>query len=79
MMRWRAVLVNCSALIHGQLLPKRADHYSGIEHIFPQQLMIAKMAEAAAANLGPGARSRRTGEIGPDKERGLPQGAGWRA
>ncbi len=35
--------------IEDQILPKRAHHHIGIEHIIPLELMVAKIAEAAAA------------------------------
>ena len=35
--------------IEDQLIPKRAHHHVGIEHMIPQQLMVAKVAEAVAA------------------------------
>ena len=35
--------------IEDQLLPKRAHHHIGIEHIIPRELMLAKVAEAVAA------------------------------
>jgi 2-methylisocitrate lyase-like PEP mutase family enzyme len=35
--------------IEDQILPKRAHHHIGIEHIIPTELMVAKIAEAAAA------------------------------
>lgn len=41
--------------IEDQILPKRAHHHIGIEHIIPQELMVAKIREACAA--------RRSGEL----------------
>ncbi len=35
--------------IEDQLMPKRAHHHVGIEHMIPQDLMVAKIAEAVAA------------------------------
>jgi len=35
--------------IEDQILPKRAHHHLGIEHMVPQELMAAKVREAAAA------------------------------
>jgi 2-methylisocitrate lyase-like PEP mutase family enzyme len=35
--------------IEDQLLPKRAHHHIGIEHLIPQELMVDKVAEAVAA------------------------------
>lgn len=35
--------------IEDQLLPKRAHHHIGIEHIIPLELMVAKVEEAVAA------------------------------
>ncbi|HYH41887.1 MAG TPA: isocitrate lyase/phosphoenolpyruvate mutase family protein, partial [Burkholderiales bacterium] len=32
--------------IEDQLLPKRAHHHMGIEHMIPQELMVAKVREA---------------------------------
>jgi methylisocitrate lyase len=39
----------CAIEIEDQILPKRAHHHVGIEHIIPVELMVAKVAEAAAA------------------------------
>ncbi|HUZ77282.1 MAG TPA: isocitrate lyase/PEP mutase family protein [Chloroflexota bacterium] len=41
--------------IEDQILPKRAHHHIGIEHMIPQELMEAKLAEAA--------RARRSNEL----------------
>ncbi|MBI4082292.1 MAG: isocitrate lyase/PEP mutase family protein [Candidatus Lambdaproteobacteria bacterium] len=38
--------------IEDQLLPKRAHHHIGIEHMIPQELMEAKIREAVAARRG---------------------------
>ena len=38
--------------IEDQILPKRAHHHIGIEHMIPQQLMEAKIREAVAARRG---------------------------
>lgn len=35
--------------IEDQILPKRAHHHIGLEHIIPRELMVAKVAEAVAA------------------------------
>src|SRR5690242_4176648 len=35
--------------IEDQILPKRAHHHIGLEHISPRELMVAKVAEAVAA------------------------------
>lgn len=35
--------------IEDQLLPKRAHHHIGIEHLIPMELMVAKVTEAVAA------------------------------
>jgi methylisocitrate lyase len=35
--------------LEDQLLPKRAHHHVGIEHMVPQELMVAKVREAVAA------------------------------
>jgi 2-methylisocitrate lyase-like PEP mutase family enzyme len=39
----------CAIEIEDQILPKRAHHHVGIEHIIPADLMAAKVAEAVAA------------------------------
>jgi len=39
----------CAIEIEDQLLPKRAHHHVGIEHMIPQELMVAKVREAARA------------------------------
>ena len=39
--------------IEDQLLPKRAHHHIGIEHLIPQQLMEHKIREAVAARRDP--------------------------
>jgi methylisocitrate lyase len=38
--------------IEDQLLPKRAHHHVGIEHMIPTDLMVAKITEAARARRG---------------------------
>jgi methylisocitrate lyase len=38
--------------IEDQILPKRAHHHIGLEHIIPQELMVAKIAEAVRARRG---------------------------
>ena len=39
--------------IEDQILPKRAHHHIGIEHIIPMELMVAKVEEAVAARRDP--------------------------
>jgi methylisocitrate lyase len=39
--------------IEDQLVPKRAHHHVGIEHMIPQELMVAKVREAVAARRDP--------------------------
>jgi methylisocitrate lyase len=39
----------CAIEIEDQLLPKRVHHYIGIEHMIPQELMVAKVREAVRA------------------------------
>lgn len=39
----------CAIEIEDQLLPKRAHHHIGIEHMIPQELMAAKVREAVRA------------------------------
>jgi 2-methylisocitrate lyase-like PEP mutase family enzyme len=39
----------CAIEIEDQILPKRAHHHIRIEHMIPQELMVAKIAEAVAA------------------------------
>jgi 2-methylisocitrate lyase-like PEP mutase family enzyme len=39
--------------IEDQLVPKRAHHHVGIEHMIPQELMAAKVREAVAARRNP--------------------------
>jgi 2-methylisocitrate lyase-like PEP mutase family enzyme len=39
--------------IEDQLVPKRAHHHVGIEHMIPAELMAAKMKEAVAARRNP--------------------------
>jgi methylisocitrate lyase len=39
--------------IEDQLVPKRAHHHAGIEHMIPVELMAAKVAEAVAARRSP--------------------------
>ncbi|MCI0546472.1 MAG: isocitrate lyase/PEP mutase family protein, partial [Candidatus Rokubacteria bacterium] len=38
--------------IEDQLVPKRAHHHAGIEHMIPMELMVAKVREAVAARRG---------------------------
>jgi methylisocitrate lyase len=44
----------CAIEIEDQILPKRAHHHIGTEHIIPQDLMVAKIEEAVAARRDPG-------------------------
>src|SRR5688572_9107767 len=39
--------------IEDQLMPKRAHHHVGIEHMIPMELMVAKIQEAVAARRSP--------------------------
>jgi 2-methylisocitrate lyase-like PEP mutase family enzyme len=39
--------------IEDQVVPKRAHHHAGIEHMIPVELMAAKVREAVAARRGP--------------------------
>ena len=39
--------------IEDQLVPKRAHHHVGIEHMIPMELMAAKVKEAVAARRSP--------------------------
>lgn len=39
--------------IEDQILPKRAHHHIGIEHLIPTELMVAKIKEALAARRNP--------------------------
>src|SRR5256714_6045038 len=39
--------------IEDQILPKRAHHHVGIEHMIPQELMVAKVREAVSARRNP--------------------------
>lgn len=43
----------CAIEIEDQLLPKRAHHHVGVEHMVPQELMVAKVKEAVAARRDP--------------------------
>ena len=43
----------CAIEIEDQLLPKRAHHHAGIEHMIPQELMAAKVREAVRARINP--------------------------
>ena len=43
----------CAIEIEDQLLPKRAHHHIGIEHMIPQELMVAKIREAVRARSNP--------------------------
>ena len=40
--------------IEDQVLPKRAHHHVGVEHVIPQDLMVAKIREAVRARRDPG-------------------------
>ncbi len=39
----------CAIEIEDQILPKRAHHHIGVEHMIPQELMVAKVREAVRA------------------------------
>ena len=39
----------CAIEIEDQLLPKRAHHHVGVEHMIPAELMVAKVREAVSA------------------------------
>jgi len=43
----------CAIEIEDQLLPKRAHHHVGVEHMIPQDLMVAKIREALRARRDP--------------------------
>lgn len=43
----------CAIEIEDQILPKRAHHHMGIEHMVPQALMSAKVREAVRARRNP--------------------------
>lgn len=43
----------CAIEIEDQLLPKRAHHHIGVEHMIPQELMVAKVREAVAERRNP--------------------------
>jgi 2-methylisocitrate lyase-like PEP mutase family enzyme len=43
----------CAIEIEDQILPKRAHHHVGIEHMIPMELMIAKVREAVRARRNP--------------------------
>lgn len=43
----------CAIEIEDQILPKRAHHHIGIEHMIPLELMAAKIREAAGARRDP--------------------------
>lgn len=43
----------CAIEIEDQIVPKRAHHHVGVEHIVPQDLMVAKIQEAVAARRNP--------------------------
>ena len=43
----------CAIEIEDQILPKRAHHHIGIEHMIPSELMEAKLRAAAAARTDP--------------------------
>jgi 2-methylisocitrate lyase-like PEP mutase family enzyme len=43
----------CAIEIEDQLLPKRAHHHIGVEHMIPQELMAAKVREAVAERRNP--------------------------
>lgn len=68
--------------IEDQILPKRAHHHIGIEHLIPTELMVAKIKEAIAARRNPDfviiARSNavRNPKLGLDE--GLRRGEAFR-
>ncbi len=43
----------CAIEIEDQILPKRAHHHVGLEHIVPMELMVAKVEEAVRARRDP--------------------------
>jgi methylisocitrate lyase len=43
----------CAIEIEDQLIPKRAHHHIGIEHMIPRELMVAKVQEAVRARRNP--------------------------
>lgn len=43
----------CAVELEDQILPKRAHHHIGIEHMIPQELMAAKIREAVRARRNP--------------------------
>jgi 2-methylisocitrate lyase-like PEP mutase family enzyme len=43
----------CAIEIEDQILPKRAHHHIGIEHLIPTELMVAKIRAALAARRNP--------------------------
>ena len=43
----------CAVEIEDQLIPKRAHHHIGIEHMIPRELMAAKISEAVRARRNP--------------------------
>jgi 2-methylisocitrate lyase-like PEP mutase family enzyme len=43
----------CAIEIEDQLIPKRAHHHIGIEHMIPQELMVAKIRESVRARRDP--------------------------
>lgn len=43
----------CAIEIEDQLLPKRAHHHIGVEHMISQELMVAKVREAVRARVNP--------------------------
>lgn len=43
----------CAIEIEDQLIPKRAHHHIGIEHMIPCELMVAKVREAVRARRNP--------------------------
>lgn len=42
----------CAIEIEDQVLPKRAHHHIGVEHMIPRELMVAKVREAVRARRG---------------------------
>jgi len=43
----------CAIEIEDQILPKRAHHHIGVEHMVPEGLMVAKVREAVRARCSP--------------------------
>jgi hypothetical protein len=56
--------------IEDQLVPKRAHHHAGVEHMIPMELMAAKVKEAVAARRNPDFPDRRADERDPGEQHG---------